>query len=53
VTFDGSSVATSCVADATGSFSSCAFTVPPTGTGSHTVRASDSSANSARATYTA
>jgi hypothetical protein len=53
VTFDGSSVATSCVADLNGSFSSCTFTIPPAGAGSHTVRASDSSANSARATYTA
>jgi hypothetical protein len=53
VTFDGSSVATSCVADANGSFSSCTFTVPTAGAGAHTVRASDSSGNSARATYTA
>src|SRR2546423_635599 len=52
VTFDGSSVPTSCVADANGSFNSCTFTVPTAGAGSHTVRASDSSANSARATYT-
>jgi hypothetical protein len=52
VSFDGSSVATSCVADANGSFSSCTFTVPTAGAGAHTVKASDSSANSARATYT-
>jgi hypothetical protein len=52
VSFDGSSVATDCVADGTGSFSTCTFTVPTTaGTGSHTVTASDGGKNSAQATF--
>jgi hypothetical protein len=52
VSFDGRRVATSCVADVDGSFSSCTFTVPPAATGSHTVTASDGSANSAAARFT-
>jgi hypothetical protein len=49
---DGSSGA-SCTADATGSFSSCAYTVPAQTGGTHTVTASDGIANSAAAIYTA
>src|SRR5205085_886654 len=41
LSFDGSSVATICTADASGSFSSCAFTVPVTTAGIHPVTASD------------
>src|SRR5947209_9868901 len=48
---DGSS-GTSCTADATGSFSSCAYTVPTQTGGTHTVTASDGIANSAAAYYT-
>jgi hypothetical protein len=52
VSVDGSRVATDCVADGTGSFSSCTFTVPPVDAGPHTVTASDGSKNSAQATFT-
>jgi hypothetical protein len=52
VSFDGRSVATDCVADETGSFSSCTFTVPTVAAGSRTVTASDSSGNSASARFT-
>ena len=49
LTFDGSSVATSCTTDANGSFSPCAFTVPAATAGTHTVTATDSSGNFASA----
>src|SRR5205085_804276 len=52
VTFDGSGVATACVANATRSSNYCAFTGPAADAGSHTVTASDRSANSAPASYT-
>src|SRR5437868_6713471 len=43
----------SCTADATGSFSACAYAVPPETGGTHTLTASDGIANSASAIYTA
>jgi hypothetical protein len=43
----------SCNADATGSFSACAYAVPPETGGTHTLTASDGIANSASAIYTA
>ena len=52
LTFDGRRVATSCTADATGSFSYCAFTIPAVAAGTHTVTASDSKANVAAARFT-
>jgi hypothetical protein len=52
VSFDGKSVPTDCAADATGSFSSCTFTVPTADAGSYTVTASDGGKNSAQATFT-
>ena len=52
VAVDGSS-GTSCKADATGSFSACAYTPPPETGGTHTVTASDGSENSASAMYSA
>jgi hypothetical protein len=52
VTFDGSSVATSCTANASGSLSFCAFTVPTKSVGSYTVTASDSTGYAASALYT-
>src|SRR5205085_1634643 len=41
VSFNGSSVATSCTADASGHFSACTFTVPAAPAGTHPVTASD------------
>jgi hypothetical protein len=52
VTFDGSSVATDCTTDATGTFRYCAFTVPAATAGTYTVTATDTSANAASASYT-
>jgi hypothetical protein len=52
VTFDGSSVETSCTANAKGNLGFCAFTVPAKSVGSYTVTASDSSGFSASAMYT-
>jgi hypothetical protein len=52
LTFDGSSVDTSCTADATGSFSYCGFTIPAVAAGTHTVTATDSSTNFASARFT-
>jgi hypothetical protein len=54
LTFDGSTPPNTpaCTADATGSFSNCAFTVPAKTAGSYTVAASDGSANSASTGYT-
>jgi hypothetical protein len=51
LTFDGGKVSTSCTTDATGSFSSCTFTVPAASAGIHNVAASDSKADSASASY--
>jgi flagellar basal body rod protein FlgG len=52
LSFDGSSVATSCTTNATGSLSPCAFTVPAAPAGTHTVTASDGTGYSASALYT-
>jgi flagellar basal body rod protein FlgG len=52
VTFDGNSVGTSCIANAKGSISYCAFTVPARSVGSYSVTASDSTGYSASAVYT-
>jgi hypothetical protein len=52
VAVDGSG-GTYCKADATGSFSSCAYTVPAETGGTHTLTASDGIANSASAIYSA
>jgi hypothetical protein len=52
VTFDGRRVATSCTADAHGSFRSCAFTVPAVIAGTHTVTVADSHAHVASARFT-
>src|SRR5205085_10372397 len=41
VKFDGEDVTTSCKADASGNVSGCAFTVPATTGGEHTVKVSD------------
>src|SRR5919201_5268955 len=49
---DGSG-GTYCKADATGSFSACAYTPPPETGGTHTLTASDGIANSASAMYSA
>jgi hypothetical protein len=52
VTFDGSTVSTSCTTNANGSFSPCAFTVPAVARGIHIVTASDGTGYSASALYT-
>jgi hypothetical protein len=50
VTFDGTAVA-SCMADTSGTLSSCTFTVPLSAAGLHTIRAVDSSGNAAIASF--
>src|SRR5919205_2042165 len=50
---DGSPVSANCTANASGTFSNCAFTPPPETGGIHTVTASDQMANAAAAMYNA
>src|SRR5205085_12614210 len=45
VSFDGNTVSMSCTANASGSFSFCAYTVPDAPEGRHTVTAPDDSTN--------
>ena len=50
VTFDGTAVA-SCLADTAGTLSSCAFTVPLSAAGLHSIRAVDSTGHGASASF--
>jgi hypothetical protein len=52
MTFDGNRVATSCKADAKGSFRYCGFTVPAVTAGTHTLTASDGRGKLATARFT-
>jgi hypothetical protein len=52
LTFDRRRVATSCTADATGNFRSCAFTVPAVIAGTHTLAATDRNGKVAAAHFT-